>query len=243
MRSDATGQVITYMTTRGRVFALRFRARGRRRMQRLGGEWEGWTAERAGKALVELMVDVRAGRWHESRPALDDAIRTELAEGDHDDPHDIASRLLGRLDEEVVYAELEALIADRVRDVIRRQRRQGHTKDAGLREEDPADWRVFSPVADEWVRLGKCTLEQVCELRDDRVQRGAAMLTEAQRFEQIILAMIDAGAAVVEELPVQTRIAAANTPHTIITGKALRKAGVAPGTQTLLAERRRGAAA
>lgn len=46
MARHATGQVVVRERQRGRLFALRFRAYGRRRYRTLGSAGDGWTRER-----------------------------------------------------------------------------------------------------------------------------------------------------------------------------------------------------
>jgi integrase len=63
MPPQPTGQVIERQTARGRVFALRFRAYGRRHFLTLGGAGEGWTREKAEAELRYVMADVERGLW------------------------------------------------------------------------------------------------------------------------------------------------------------------------------------
>jgi integrase len=60
---QATGQVVERQTARGRIFALRFRACGRRHFLTLGGADEGWTREKAETELRHVMADVERGLW------------------------------------------------------------------------------------------------------------------------------------------------------------------------------------
>src|SRR5829696_5005083 len=64
----ATGQVIVSEARRGRVYALRFRAYGRRRYLTLGTAHEGWTEGRARDELENVLADVRRGIWREPEP-------------------------------------------------------------------------------------------------------------------------------------------------------------------------------
>jgi integrase len=63
MPPQPTGQVIERQTARGRIFALRFRAYGRRHFLTLGGAGDGWTREKAEAELRYLMADVERGLW------------------------------------------------------------------------------------------------------------------------------------------------------------------------------------
>jgi integrase len=63
MSRPATGQVIERRGKRGRTFALRFRAYGRRRYLTLGTRDEGWTPAKAELELENVLADVRRGIW------------------------------------------------------------------------------------------------------------------------------------------------------------------------------------
>ena len=69
MPRPATGQVIEKATAQGRVFALRFRALGRRQYVRLGTTEEGWTRQKARTELENVLADVRRGIWRPPEPA------------------------------------------------------------------------------------------------------------------------------------------------------------------------------
>jgi integrase len=73
MPRRATGQVVERQLTGGRVFALRFRAYGKRRYLTLGTVEEGWSRTRAEEELANVLADVRRGIW---RPD----VRQEAAE-------------------------------------------------------------------------------------------------------------------------------------------------------------------
>ncbi len=60
MPRPATGQVVRRNSG---VWALRFRADGRRRYQTLGTAEEGWSREKAERALRHVMADVERGAW------------------------------------------------------------------------------------------------------------------------------------------------------------------------------------
>lgn len=63
MSRPATGEVIVRRRRRGKVFALRFRAYGRRRYLTLGTSAEGWTRKGAEDELANVLADVRRGIW------------------------------------------------------------------------------------------------------------------------------------------------------------------------------------
>jgi integrase len=63
MARPATGQVVIDERGERPVFALRFRAYGKRRYVTLGTADEGWTDERAKEELANVLADVRRGIW------------------------------------------------------------------------------------------------------------------------------------------------------------------------------------
>lgn len=63
MPRPASGQVIERDGKRGRSYALRFRAYGRREYVTLGGADDGWTIARAEVELANVLADVRRGMW------------------------------------------------------------------------------------------------------------------------------------------------------------------------------------
>jgi integrase len=69
MARPATGQVVERPTTRGRSFALRFRAYGRREYLTLGTAEDGWSPDRAEAELQNVLADVRRGIWQPAGPA------------------------------------------------------------------------------------------------------------------------------------------------------------------------------
>lgn len=70
MSRPSTGQVIVRKGKRGRTFALRFRAYGRRQYVTLGTVEEGWTQQKSETELENVLADVRRGIWKapESEP-------------------------------------------------------------------------------------------------------------------------------------------------------------------------------
>jgi integrase len=70
MSRPAKGQVLERKGKRGRTFALRFRAYGRRLYVTLGTAEEGWTRDRAEDELANVLADVRRGIWREPVPEL-----------------------------------------------------------------------------------------------------------------------------------------------------------------------------
>ena len=63
MAPRPTGQVIERKTARGRTFALRFRAYGRRHFVTLGASADGWTRPKAEEELRHVLADVERGLW------------------------------------------------------------------------------------------------------------------------------------------------------------------------------------
>jgi integrase len=63
MARRLTGQVLVREGPRGRVFALRFRAYGKREYFTLGSAEEGWTRAKAEEELENVLADVRRGIW------------------------------------------------------------------------------------------------------------------------------------------------------------------------------------
>src|SRR5215212_10793172 len=68
MPKKATGQVVVSKAKRGRVYALRFRAYGKRRYVTLGTAEEGWSQAKAEAELGNVLADVRRGIWREPEP-------------------------------------------------------------------------------------------------------------------------------------------------------------------------------
>jgi integrase len=68
MARKPAGQVIELTRQRGRTFALRFRAYGRRHYLTLGSVEEGWTRGRAEQELANVMADIRRGIWRPPEP-------------------------------------------------------------------------------------------------------------------------------------------------------------------------------
>src|SRR5215208_1491853 len=63
MPPKPTGEVIERERAGGRVFALRFRAYGRRHFVTLGGAADGWTRAKAEAELRHVLADVERGLW------------------------------------------------------------------------------------------------------------------------------------------------------------------------------------
>lgn len=63
MATKTNGRVLERNWKRGRGYALRFSAYGKRRYLTLGFERDGWTMERAEEELANVMADVRRGIW------------------------------------------------------------------------------------------------------------------------------------------------------------------------------------
>jgi len=81
MAPRPTGQIIERTTARGRVFALRFRAYGRRHFVTLGGADEGWTRQRAEAELRHVLADVERGLW---TPPAERATTSPIAPSFHE---------------------------------------------------------------------------------------------------------------------------------------------------------------
>ena len=83
MARIATGEVLERRRAAGIVYAVRFRAYGKRRYLTLGSRAEGWTRQRADEELQNILADVRRGLWQPPRAAA----------SEHDGPtfHEFAS--------------------------------------------------------------------------------------------------------------------------------------------------------
>jgi len=73
MSRQATGQVLERTGKRGRTYALRFRACGRRQYVTLGSTEDGWDCQRAEDELKNVLADVRRGIWRppETSPMIE----------------------------------------------------------------------------------------------------------------------------------------------------------------------------
>ena len=69
MARAATGQVIERRGKRGKTFAIRFRAYGRRHYIALGTAEEGWTRKRAREELDNVLAQAKLGIWQLRRPS------------------------------------------------------------------------------------------------------------------------------------------------------------------------------
>lgn len=72
MARKPTGQVVDRRGKRGRTFAIRFRAYGRREYETLGAAEDGWTRSKAEEALADRLAAVRLGAWQPPRPEPDE---------------------------------------------------------------------------------------------------------------------------------------------------------------------------
>ena len=68
MARQATGQVLVREGKRGRTYALRFRAYGKRQFVTLGKAEGGWTRRKAEEELENVSADVRRGIWQPPEP-------------------------------------------------------------------------------------------------------------------------------------------------------------------------------
>lgn len=81
MATKTNGRVLERNWKRGRGYALRFSAYGKRRYLTLGFERDGWTMERAEEELANVMADVRRGIWMPPKKDREKArVNTERAE-------------------------------------------------------------------------------------------------------------------------------------------------------------------
>jgi hypothetical protein len=64
----ATGQVLERRGKRGKVYALRFRAYGRREYVTLGATEDGWTLKAAEEELERTLAAVKLGVWQPPKP-------------------------------------------------------------------------------------------------------------------------------------------------------------------------------
>lgn len=78
MPRPATGQIVEKRTRAGRVFALRFRAYGRREYLTLGTDAEGWDHRRAETELQNVLADVRRGIWRPATPEPEPVIQAAV---------------------------------------------------------------------------------------------------------------------------------------------------------------------
>jgi len=112
MPRPATGQVQERVREGGRVvYALRFRANGKRRYVTLGSADDGWTRERAEQRLADELALVRMGRWTEPAPA---PTPVEPETGGDPGFHEFASEWLAQKKaavEENTYRDYEATLA------------------------------------------------------------------------------------------------------------------------------------
>jgi hypothetical protein len=70
MARPATGSVVEDRRGGQLVYALRFRAYGKRRYTALGSASEGWTRQKAEEELAYVTAQVRRGQWQPSAPPL-----------------------------------------------------------------------------------------------------------------------------------------------------------------------------
>lgn len=75
MARRSTGGVIERRTTRGTVYALRFRAHGKRQYVTVGAREDGYTRAMADEELANVLADVRRGTWCPPEQAAPQAVR------------------------------------------------------------------------------------------------------------------------------------------------------------------------
>src|SRR6266540_3996716 len=68
MARSPTGQIIERRGKSGTVYALRFRAYGRREYVTLGGSKDGWTRKTAEEELDRTLAAVKLGVWQPPKP-------------------------------------------------------------------------------------------------------------------------------------------------------------------------------
>ena len=74
LMARATGTVLERRRDETIVYALRFRAYGKRRYLTLGSKADGWTRKKAEEELQNVLADVRRGLWRPPRPPSDETI-------------------------------------------------------------------------------------------------------------------------------------------------------------------------
>ena len=78
MPRATTGQVIERRGKRGKTYALRFRAYGKRHYLTLGSAEEGWARRRAEEELDRVLAEVKLGLWQPPNPDPVDETETEI---------------------------------------------------------------------------------------------------------------------------------------------------------------------
>lgn len=190
-----TGSVTTRVDRHGEtVFSLRFRAYGKRRWLTLGSESEGWTEAGAFQRLEEVLDQVAAKTWApddiDGVEALHDLIRNVLDTTDANDPQDIAAVVVEHASEDTLRAELESMVADRVRSVMHSRR---------TTQADILDGRYNVPKAG-WKRFRDCTRTDVALLAADYERQADEMRDRAAAMHAVGRAMTKYKVAVVGEL-------------------------------------------
>src|SRR3954447_25654991 len=153
MPRELSGQVVERTTSRGRVFALRFRAYGRRQYVTLGTSAEGWDRRAAETELQNVLADVRRGLWrppdrqpvpphpsedptfHEFASEWLESVAPGLAPGTVDRyrwqlTHHLLPHFARRRLTQITVAEV-----DRYREAKARERRRGDERISGLSAE------------------------------------------------------------------------------------------------------------
>ena len=74
MAARARGTVLERRRGRTIIFALRFRAYGKRRYLTLGSNRDGWTRQKAEEELQNVLADVRRELWRPPLPETDETI-------------------------------------------------------------------------------------------------------------------------------------------------------------------------
>jgi integrase len=166
MPRPATGQVVVDKRRRSPVFALRFRACGRRQYVTLGTADEGWTRTKAQTELENVLADVRRGIW---RPP----VAPEPAPAPREIPtfHRFAT------------------------DWYERQKVEGGRKGTGLSEGGKADlsWRLTNHLLPAFAasRLDEITVEDVDAYRLKKVREGKLSVTSINKTLTALQAILE----------------------------------------------------
>ena len=148
----ATGEVKVREWKRGRGYALRFSAYGKRRYLTLGFERDGWTRERAEEELANVLADVRRGIWTPPRKSRG---------GESEAPQRAEAPLFGAFARELVAG------------------RRGQVSESTTTH---AEWALghLVPYFGEW-ELGEIDIEAVDAYRQHKVQESEVRARAIER--------------------------------------------------------------
>ena len=118
------GAIVEHNGKRGRTFAIRFTAYGKRRFVTLGSEHDGWTRARAEDELQAVLRDVRRGVWRPAEPPP--------AVEEPQDPsfHAFASEWMAGRRGKLQPSNRRQLCTDTSRQIAKRECRHGRTRRA-----------------------------------------------------------------------------------------------------------------